>query len=209
MRLGVVDADLERARARPDREVGIAELRRDGARGLLAVAQVTRQALRHPAELVVEALEVADVARERLLARDRDALDRDLERPRVDAAGPFAHDPADLAGQRGARARRRSSAASVADRLDAGRREPLLGPRPDPGQHADRAAAPGTAASPPGRTTVSPPGLRRSEAIFATTFELPTPSEQDSRVRARTTARTASATARASSKELATSPSSR
>ena len=49
------------------------------------------------------------------------------------------------------------------------------------------------AASRPGRTTVSPPGLRRSEATFATTFDVATPSEHESWVRARTTAWTASA----------------
>ena len=65
------------------------------------------------------------------------------------------------------------------------------------------------AASRPGRTTVSPPGLRRSDATFATTFEVATPSEHESRVRARTTARTASASARASSNAGATSPRSR
>ena len=65
------------------------------------------------------------------------------------------------------------------------------------------------AASRPGRTTVSPPGLRRSEATFATTFDVATPSEHESRVRARTTARTASASARASSNTGATSPRSR
>ena len=34
------------------------------------------------------------------------------------------------------------------------------------------------AASVPGKTTVSPRGLSRSEAIFATDFEVPTPMEQ-------------------------------
>jgi hypothetical protein len=41
------------------------------------------------------------------------------------------------------------------------------------------------AASRHGRTIVSPPGLRRSEAIFATTFELASPSEHERRVRTR------------------------
>ena len=48
-------------------------------------------------------------------------------------------------------------------------------------------------ASRPGRTTVRPPGFRRSEATLATTFDVPTPKEQERRVRAFTTARTASA----------------
>ena len=65
------------------------------------------------------------------------------------------------------------------------------------------------AASRPGRTTVSPPGLRRSEATLATTFDVATPIEQESRVRAFTTARTASASARASSNAGASSPRSR
>ena len=204
MRSAVVGARAERGRARPDREVGIAELGRDRPRGLAALAQVAREPAGHPAQLVVEPLDVADVALERLLARDRDALGRDLERPRVDAARAVAHEQPDLA-------REHSPKLVVlergepADRLDPGRGEPLGGTR------ADSRAAPAigngarNAASRPGRTTVSPPGLRRSDATFATTFDVATPSEHESRVLARTTALTASASARASSKAGASS----
>ena len=52
------------------------------------------------------------------------------------------------------------------------------------------------AASLPAGTTVSPPGLRRSLATFATTLQLATPSEQERLVEARTAACTASAIAR-------------
>ena len=52
-------------------------------------------------------------------------------------------------------------------------------------------------ASFPGGTTVIPPGLRRSEATLQTTFDVETPSEQESDVAARTEVCTASATARA------------
>ena len=45
-----------------------------------------------------------------------------------------------------------------------------------------------------------PPGLRRSDATLHTTFEVETPSEQESDVDARTAVRTASATARAPEK---------
>ncbi len=57
---------------------------------------------------------------------------------------------------------------------------------------------------------MSPPGLRRSEATFATTFDGATPSEQERLVPARTDACTASATFRASSQSSPeTSPMSR
>ena len=49
----------------------------------------------------------------------------------------------------------------------------------------------------PAGTTVIPPGLRRSDATFATTFVGATPSEQERLVAARTEVWTASATARA------------
>ena len=57
----------------------------------------------------------------------------------------------------------------------------------------------------PGRTTVIPPGLRKSLPIFATTLLGATPSEHESRVRAITDACTASPIARASWKSRATS----
>ena len=48
---------------------------------------------------------------------------------------------------------------------------------PTPGSRRTRAAR-GTVLRFPGGTTVMPPGLRRSDAILHTTFEVPTPSEQ-------------------------------
>ena len=54
-----------------------------------------------------------------------------------------------------------------------------------------------------------PPGLRRSEAIFATTFDGATPSEHERRVAARTDVCTASATARARPKSAASPAKSR
>jgi hypothetical protein len=54
-----------------------------------------------------------------------------------------------------------------------------------------------------------PPGLRRSLAIFETTFDVETPSEHVRLVPARTAVCTASAIRRASRKSAATSPTSR
>src|SRR5205823_13871826 len=52
--LRVVGAGGQRRRARPDREVGIAELRRDGTRRLAAAAQVLGEPLGHEAKLLVQ-----------------------------------------------------------------------------------------------------------------------------------------------------------
>ena len=65
------------------------------------------------------------------------------------------------------------------------------------------------AASWPGTTTTSPPGLRASLPTFATTLQGATPSEHVRLVPARTAVRTASATTRASRKSAAISPRSR
>ena len=54
-----------------------------------------------------------------------------------------------------------------------------------------------------------PPGLRRSDATFATTFAGATPSEHDRLVAARTETWTASAIARARTKSAATPAKSR
>src|SRR5437763_10505841 len=72
--LAVVGADRHGRRARPDGEVGIAKLGRDGAANLSAGAQVLTEPKRLPAELVVQPFRVADVVGEGLLDRDRDAL---------------------------------------------------------------------------------------------------------------------------------------
>ena len=60
---GVVGPDRERGRARPDREIRVAELRRDRPRDLAAPLEVLGQALRHPPQLVVQPLGVGDVLR--------------------------------------------------------------------------------------------------------------------------------------------------
>ena len=164
------------------------------------VSQMLREPRRLAAQLVVQALGVADVLRERLLVRDRDPFRRDLEPARVEAARAIAQLPSDDAAQE------RPKLVVVergepADRVDARRRR--ASPRRAARRPGSRRIGNGArnAASRPGRTTVSPPGLRRSEATLATTFDVATPSEHESRVRARTTARTVSATARASSND--------
>src|SRR5690242_10244800 len=70
---------LFRSRAAADGEVGVAHLRGDGAPGQALARHVLGEARRHPAQLVVQALAVGDVLRERLLVRDRDGLARSEE----------------------------------------------------------------------------------------------------------------------------------
>ena len=69
----------------------------------------------------------------------------------------------------------------------------MLGAGADAGEPAHRSGA-RKRASRPGGTTVMPPGLRRSEATLQTTFDVETPSEQDSEVARANRDRTASAT---------------
>ena len=76
----------------------------------------------------------------------------------------------------------------------AARRSSARGPTPGSARTANGARK---RASVPAGTTVIPPGLRRSDATFATTFVGATPSEQERLVAARTEVWTASATARA------------
>src|SRR5205807_8962751 len=86
--VAVVDRDGQGGRAAADREVGIAELRRHGSRGLSGRLQAARHLGGHAAELLVQLLSIREVACERVLDADRDALDSVLESARVDAAGP-------------------------------------------------------------------------------------------------------------------------
>src|SRR5439155_10532065 len=135
--IAVVGPDRQGRRARPDREVGIAQLRRHGPRHLAAVPEMLRQARRLPPQLVMETLAVADVLCERLLVRDRDPLDRDLEAARVDTPGAVSQLPPDDAADELAElvvAERRE----VADRLDSRRDEALFRPRADARQQPDR-----------------------------------------------------------------------
>src|SRR3954453_14377739 len=68
---GIVDADVERARPAGGREGRVAKLCRHRARHLALLLQACRDFLRHPAQLVVEALTIDDVALERVLDADR------------------------------------------------------------------------------------------------------------------------------------------
>ena len=129
-----------------------------------------------------------DVAREGLLMRDRDALDR---APRAGAGRCRGRGRAPCG-----RPCRASARAGRRRRARPGRRSSRSRPRaaaprragPIPGSSRIGEAAPGTRPPGPAGTIVSPPGLRRSEAILATTFEVARPSEHESRVRARITA---------------------
>src|SRR5215510_4129186 len=87
---GIVDACGERRRAAADGEVGIAHLRRHGARALTTALQIAGHTEGHSAELGMERLEIDDIAFERLLLADRDAFDGELERPRIDPTGAVA-----------------------------------------------------------------------------------------------------------------------
>ena len=160
------------------------------------------------AQLGMEDGAVGDVTGEGLLRRDGDPLGLQLEVARIDAAGPVAQQRADRAGQDRAQldvAERRQ----IADGRR--RRQRPAAPRRVGRRRAGGApaAVPGSVARGPGGTTVMPPGLRRSDATLHTTFDVETPSEQESEVDARTAVRTASATARAPEKSGATVPRSR
>ena len=178
---------------------GIAQLRRHRARGLAARRGGARRAA--PA-----------IRRSSSWSRSRSATSRanvssceieirstvGLELARVDPARAVAQRRAPPCRGRSARASRRRAprARRSSSRRRSASRSSARGPTPGSTRTGNGAR---NAASRPGRTTVSPPGLRRSDATFATTFEVATPSEHESRVRSRTTACTASASARASS----------
>ena len=83
-----------------------------------------------PAQLLLQPLDLGDVARKGLLGADRDRLGRELEAARVDPARPVAQQRAELAGQEAAQPGV-VEGGELADRLDAGAPQPLLGPRPD------------------------------------------------------------------------------
>src|SRR5581483_2646916 len=134
--VGVVDADLERGRAAADREVGVAELRRDGAGDLARPLQVLRDLAGHVAQLHVQELPLDEVALEGVLDTDRDALDVELEAAWIDAARTVSQDPAHAAGQQAAEGvvvERRERT----DRVDAGGTQTLFCLRPDTRQLAD------------------------------------------------------------------------
>ena len=134
----------------------------------------------------MEQLSLGDVALEHLLLADRDALNGELERSRIDSAGAVAKHQPDPAGKQAAE-RIVVERGELADRLDAGARRADLAFGPTPGSLRTASGA-RYAASRPAGTTVSPPGLRRSLATLATTLQDETPSEQVRPRRPRTAA---------------------
>src|SRR6266498_345829 len=70
-------------------------------------------------ELVLQALDLGNVARERLLRADRDGLGGEIERPRIDPASAVAEQRPELARQQPAEGLVRKRG-EVADRLDPG-----------------------------------------------------------------------------------------
>src|SRR5262249_31948282 len=89
-RFGGVDSRMQRSRAAPDREVGVAKLRRHCPRNLAAPLQRRRDLGGHSSQLVMEALAVGDVPLERVLDAERDSLGARLETAGADAAGAVA-----------------------------------------------------------------------------------------------------------------------
>ena len=184
---------------------GIAHLRRDGPRPPGPSERGARRAARHAAKLGVQLLAVVDVPLEGLLGRDRDRA-RPGSRARAGRSrgrGRGAVAPT-LPGSSRAARRRRARRGHRSSRRP--RAQPLLarGARRR-GADARRSGA-RNAASRPGRTTVRPPGFRRSDATFATTLQEATPSEQVSEVAPRTAACTASASLRARGSRLRPRP---
>ena len=116
------------------------------------------------------------MSRSKVSSVGRDALDRELERSRVDPAGAVAQQPPDLARAAARRARRPAAppARRSSRRLQRARRSSALGPTPG---SCGRRTAPGTRPRARPGTTMSPPGLRRSLATLATTLHDATPSE--------------------------------
>ena len=135
---------------------------------------------------------------------DSDARGR-VDRSRV----PGRAGPAPRCREAARRSSTSSSTARRADRLDACGEQALLRLRPDAGEPAHVERREERRLLTAGTTTVSPPGLRASLAIFETTFDGETPSAHVRLVAARTAVWTASATLRASRKSCATSPKSR
>ena len=85
----------------------------------------------------MQPLAIREVARERVLGRDGDRLELEVEIARIDALRAVAEERAERAGQQrsqlGVRERGQRS-----DRLDTGGSQPLLRTRPDAGKEADR-----------------------------------------------------------------------
>src|SRR5262249_11796229 len=119
----VVEARGDGGGSAPDREVRVADFGRDRAGGLVRSGQVVPEPRGPPAEREMELLAVGDVAHERLLRGDRDALDLRLQYARVDAARAVAQETADLSGEQPAE-RAIVERRKRADRRDAGVAEP-------------------------------------------------------------------------------------
>ena len=150
---------------------------------------------------------VGDIAGERVLSGDRHGVAAELEVARIDSMRAISEQPTDGSGKQ-----RLElvvvERAEAADRLDPCTPQPLLRARADSREepHRERRQKPRLASR---RTTVMPPGLRRSDAILQTTFDVETPSEQVRLVVVRTEVWTADATARACTKPFATGARSR
>ena len=179
----VVGPDRQRGGAGPDREVRVADLGRHGSRNLAATAQMLGELLRHAA------------AARRAAARGRRCRGRTSPPARSRFARSRARASAGRCRAPGRAARARPSLVATCRSVVVGdrRESPIVSIPSRTRRSSARGPTPGririgngarNAASRPGRTTVSPPGLRRSEATFATTFEVATPSEHESRVRA-------------------------
>src|SRR5215203_6243002 len=129
----VVGADRQRGRAAPDREVRVADLRRDCASRLAGAPQVLGERVGHRPQLRAELLDVGDVARERLLLADGNPLRLRIEPARIDPARPIAEQLPDLPRQQRAEPLV-GELGEAADRLDPGSAEAGLGARTHPRQ---------------------------------------------------------------------------
>ena len=135
---GVVGADRQRGRTGPDREVRIANLRRDGARDLAAAAKMLCQLHRDMRRSSSWSRSGSEMSRANVSSSEIEMRSVETSSGRGSMpARPVAQLAADLApqdlpqvvvGDRG----------DVADRVDPEPDEALLCPRPDPRQDPDR-----------------------------------------------------------------------
>ena len=144
-------------RPRRDREVGVAHLRRDGARAHAAALAATPPGPRHPPQVGVELLAVAHVDVERLLVRDRDGLGRL-------AAAPGAGRSRGRAARSSTPTRPGSSSASRASSSSAS--APIVATPAADEPHLAPWAPPRAACAPPA-TPGTPPPRRRGTTVIA------------------------------------------
>ena len=175
-----------RRRAAAQLEVRVAHLHRDGARPAAVPRQPLRDPLAHAQRLAPQQLGGSRRPR-RTSPRSRSR--RSPRAPRRPAAGRCR------APGRAARARRRPAGAARARRRPSAARSPTVCRpasrsrasrlRADAGQRAQGQLAPGTPPPCPRPRPSRRAGLRRSEAILATTFDVPQPNERREPGRAR------------------------